>query len=243
MLRLFSDMHSASLSTLSASGLTNPFDRGGVQSTRPGGKAPGALRSNEPGPPTTDDVSISTEARAAQQSGDTESSSTSLTQQELSQLQKLKRRDSEVRTHEQAHLSAAGQYARGSASFTFQKGPDGNSYAVGGEVPIDLSTEQTPAATISKMQAVKRAALAPASPSATDRQIASQAAAKESQARQELARETLTPDRSSSDTPPKRGEDSTVSGSESNNVSSQSGSGKNPTVARLLSIYSTNSHL
>lgn len=237
-------MHAASLSTLSATGLTNPFNRGAAQSTRPEEKAPQAPR-NEPGSPTTDKVSISPEAKvAAQQSGDSQSSSVSLTQQELSQLQKLKRRDSEVRTHEQAHLSAAGQYARGGASFTFQKGPDGNSYAVGGEVPIDLSTEQTPAATISKMQAVKRAALAPASPSAADRQIASQAAAKESQARQELARETLTPDSSSSDTSKNtEDEDSTISANNSNSVSSQNGSGDNPAVARLLSIYSENSNL
>ena len=109
-----------------------------------------------------------------------------LDQQELAQLQQLKIRDTEVRTHEQAHLSAAGQYARGGASFTYQKGPDGASYAVGGEVGIDVSKESTPEATISKMQTIKRAALAPANPSGADKRIASQATAKESQARQEL---------------------------------------------------------
>lgn len=106
--------------------------------------------------------------------------------QELQELQQLKIRDSEVRAHEQAHLAAAGQYARGGASFTFQKGPDGASYAVGGEVGIDVGKEKTPEATISKMQVIKRAALAPASPSSADRSIAARARLIESQARQEL---------------------------------------------------------
>lgn len=109
-----------------------------------------------------------------------------LDRQEVQELQKLKRRDAEVRAHEQAHLSAAGRYARGGASFTYERGPDGNSYAIGGEVGIDVGKEATPEATLIKMQTIKRAALAPASPSAADRRIASQAAINEAQARQEL---------------------------------------------------------
>lgn len=110
-----------------------------------------------------------------------------LTAEELKQLSQLKSRDREVRSHEQAHLSVAGQYARGGASFTLEKGPDGNSYAVGGEVPIDIGTESEPEATIQKMQVVRRAALAPADPSSADRQIAADASAKELRARQEIA--------------------------------------------------------
>jgi hypothetical protein len=106
--------------------------------------------------------------------------------QEVAQLQQLKLRDTEVRTHEQAHLSAAGQYARGGASYTYQKGPDGSSYAVAGEVNIDLAKESTPEATIAKMQTIKHAALAPANPSGADRRVAAQANLKETQARQEL---------------------------------------------------------
>jgi len=113
-----------------------------------------------------------------------------LDRQEIEELQKLKFRDKEVRTHEQAHLSAAGQFARGGMSFSYQKGPDGVAYAVGGEVGIDLGKESTPEATLLKMQTVKRAALAPANPSGADRQIAAQATAKEAQARQEMLRET-----------------------------------------------------
>lgn len=109
-----------------------------------------------------------------------------LSTQDLTQLRTLKQRDTEVRSHEQAHLSAAGQYARGGASFVFQKGPDGASYAVGGEVGIDVSREATPEDTISKMQTIKRAALAPLNPSSADRSIAAQASIKESLARQEI---------------------------------------------------------
>lgn len=110
----------------------------------------------------------------------------SLDRREIQELQKLTERDTEVRIHEQAHLSAAGQFARGGASFTYQRGPDGVSYAIGGEVGIDVGKEATPEATIAKMQTIKRAALAPADPSAADRSIAAQAAVKESQARQEV---------------------------------------------------------
>jgi hypothetical protein len=101
-------------------------------------------------------------------------------------IQELKKRDADVKAHEQAHLSVAGRYAAGSASFTYQTGPDGTQYAIGGEVPIDVSAEDTPEATIQKMETIKRAALAPADPSSADRQIAAEASAKEIQAMQEL---------------------------------------------------------
>jgi hypothetical protein len=56
-------------------------------------------------------------------------------------------------------------------------------YAVGGEVKIDISPESTPEATIRKMQQVRKAALAPAQPSSTDRAVAAQATQIEAQAR------------------------------------------------------------
>jgi hypothetical protein len=60
-------------------------------------------------------------------------------------------------------------------------------------VPIDVSQEKTPEETIQKMQAVKRAALAPADPSSADRSIAASATSLESQARQELQSEQANP--------------------------------------------------
>ena len=110
-------------------------------------------------------------------------------QQNLEIIRELSQRDTEVRAHEQAHKSVGGQYA-GSASYTYQKGPDGVSYAVGGEVPIDVGPiEGDPRATLDKMQTVQRAALAPAEPSSQDRRVASMAAQQASQARAEIASE------------------------------------------------------
>lgn len=150
------------------------------------------LASETSSPPGTDSVTISREGQDAASKNPppkTQPTTEELSQEDVAKLTELKTRDVEVRAHEQAHLSAAGGHATGGASFTYQKGPDGQSYAVGGEVGIDLSQESDPSATIQKMQTIKRAALAPASPSSTDRQVAAQAEVKESQARQEMLQE------------------------------------------------------
>lgn len=144
-------------------------------------------------PSGTDSVTISRQGKdSASKDAPPQTQATTteeLSQEDVAKLTELKARDIEVRAHEQAHLSAAGGHATGGASFSYQKGPDGQSYAVGGEVGIDLSAESDPSATIQKMQTIKRAALAPASPSSTDRQVAAQAEVKESQARQEVLQE------------------------------------------------------
>jgi hypothetical protein len=108
------------------------------------------------------------------------------TSSEYRELQELKQRDREVRQHEQAHVAAGGQYVSGGASYSYQRGPDGQQYAVGGEVQIDTSAVPgDPAATVVKMQTVKRAAMAPAEPSAQDRAVAAEASMKEAEARAE----------------------------------------------------------
>ncbi|MCD8523538.1 MAG: hypothetical protein LRY66_12375 [Saccharospirillaceae bacterium] len=105
---------------------------------------------------------------------------------ELQQIRELKQRDQEVRAHEQAHASSGGPYT-GSADFTYQQGPDGVRYAVGGEVSVDVSkVANDPAATLAKMEQVQRAALAPAEPSSQDRQVAAQAGQIAAQALSEL---------------------------------------------------------
>lgn len=147
----------------------------------------GIRQRSAPGVPGRDQVALSPAGQElARTHGTAATDAGSLDRQEMLELRKLTERDTEVRIHEQAHLSAAGQFARGGASFTYQRGPDGVSYAVGGEVGIDVGKEATPEATIAKMRIIKRAALAPAEPSAADRSIAAQAAAKESQAHQEV---------------------------------------------------------
>lgn len=110
-------------------------------------------------------------------------------EQEQREIAQLSARDREVRAHEQAHAAVGGQYA-GAPQYQFERGPDGVNYAVGGEVSIDVSRAGTPQETIQKMQVVKRAALAPAEPSAQDRRVASQAARLEAEARKALVVES-----------------------------------------------------
>lgn len=105
------------------------------------------------------------------------------------QVRELKQRDAEVKAHEQAHMAAGGGLVQGAASYTYEKGPDGTLYAVGGEVKIDTSPARTPDQTIDKAQQIRRAALAPSQPSSTDRSVATAASQMEAQARSEKIRE------------------------------------------------------
>ncbi|MQM39003.1 hypothetical protein KBTX_03024 [wastewater metagenome] len=105
----------------------------------------------------------------------------------MGRARELAVRDREVRAHERAHQAAGGAHA-GAISYDYRRGPDGQRYAVSGEVALDLSREESPGATLQKMQQVRHAALAPASPSAADRRIAAAAAARANDARAELAR-------------------------------------------------------
>lgn len=147
---------------------------------------------------TNDRVSISPEALKQSQSQEksdiTEPSITELSEDEEKQVQQLKDRDREVRIHEQAHAAVGGQYA-GSPSYTFETGPDGKRYAVGGEVSIDVGEEEKPEDTIQKMQIVRAAALAPAEPSTQDLKVAAEASQKEMKARAELGQAQIQPNK------------------------------------------------
>jgi len=108
--------------------------------------------------------------------------------EEARELQKLAARDREVRAHEAAHAAVGGRLA-GSPSYTYEAGPNGQRYAVAGEVNIDTrSGSQDPEKIIEKAQQVRRAALAPAQPSARDMAVAAEASAMEAAARSELRR-------------------------------------------------------
>lgn len=123
-----------------------------------------------------------------QPSESTAQSSTELSVEAKQVIDQLKARDAEVRAHEQAHLSAAGGYATGGASYAYQVGPDGRRYAIGGEVGIDVSpVAGDPEATLLKASVVQRAALAPAEPSTQDMRVASAAMQMANQARMEIA--------------------------------------------------------
>jgi hypothetical protein len=103
-------------------------------------------------------------------------------------VQDLKKRDAEVRAHEQAHLAAAGTAASGGASFSYTTGPDGKRYAEGGEVKIQLRSGRTPEETIRNAAQVEKAALAPANPSPQDLQVAASARQMQIKAQAEIAK-------------------------------------------------------
>ena len=110
------------------------------------------------------------------------------------EVARLKSTEEKVKAHEAAHKSAGGTMT-GPVSYTYTRGPDGRNYVSGGEVPISVSSGKTPQETISRMQQVIQAALAPADPSPQDRSVAAQAAALQQQARQEAASTSLSQDK------------------------------------------------
>ena len=111
-----------------------------------------------------------------------------LTEEQLAEVEQLKSRDRQVRAHEAAHQAAAGEFATSGAQFTYQRGPDGIAYAIGGEVDIDTSAiAGDPTATLRKAETIRRAALAPAEPSGQDRQVAAKAGQMAAEARAEIS--------------------------------------------------------
>ena len=144
-----------------------------------------------------------------------------LTQEEQAELQQLQQRDREVRSHEAAHKSAAGRFAQGGASFEYQRGPDGQQYAVGGEVSIDTSRPEDPHQALIKAQIIQRAATAPAQPSAQDRAVASEAASMiaEAQIAIQQERQAKTEAKSEGDEDSEQAIDSQESGNPSARIS------------------------
>jgi hypothetical protein len=125
----------------------------------------------------------------SRQTPGTRQDSLELSPEALQQLAKLNARDQDVRAHEAAHMAAGGSLVRGGATYTYQQGPDGKSYAIGGEVTLDTSpVPNNPQATLAKAEQIEAAALAPADPSGQDHAVAAQAAAMASQAAAALAR-------------------------------------------------------
>lgn len=116
--------------------------------------------------------------------------SNELNEEEKLQVSKLQKRDSEVKAHEAAHLSGGAGLIRG-LNYTYEKGPDGKQYAVGGEVMLDTSKGKTPQETIAKSEQIKRAALAPSNPSSADIKIAASAEAMKNNAESELNKEDI----------------------------------------------------
>jgi hypothetical protein len=114
-----------------------------------------------------------------------------LTPAELAEVAELTNRDRQVRLHEAQHLAAAGGIASG-LEYSYETGPDGRIYAVGGQVHLSIRAGATPEATLAEARVVRAAATAPADPSDQDLQVAAEASQMEQAALQEIAKRTAT---------------------------------------------------
>ncbi len=86
----------------------------------------------------------------------------------------LEQRDREVRSHESRHSAALGQYAKGAPHYSYQVGPDGKAYAVGGYVEADVAMSGQ-SGDFGKALTLRNAALAGGEASAADMLVASYA--------------------------------------------------------------------
>ncbi len=93
-------------------------------------------------------------------------------------LDRLQARDAKVRAHEHAHMAAAAGQAVGLPSYSYQTGPDGRRYAVGGSVDISMSYNSgDPEASLRSARTAQAAALATGEPSGRDMATAARASA------------------------------------------------------------------
>jgi len=162
-----------------------------AQTEQNGALVPSGRAANKAAPPLSNTAAVAVQVQedtARQVKADVKSGhETTLTDEELTEVKRLKDRDREVRAHEAAHASA-GRGFTGSPNYEYATGPDGARYAVGGHVNIDTAeVPDNPEATIAKMEVVRAAALAPAQPSGQDRAVAAAAGTKAQEARAALA--------------------------------------------------------
>lgn len=98
-----------------------------------------------------------------------------LTASEKADVTRLQQRDQQVRQEEKAHAAVAGDLA-GPINYTYQRGPDGRAYAVGGAVGIQAShLSGDPVEAASKAGRLSAAANAATNPSLQDYAAARQA--------------------------------------------------------------------
>lgn len=102
-------------------------------------------------------------------------------------IRELINREKEVIAHENAHKSVGGEFA-GAMSYSYTVGPDGKRYISGGEVAINIPASDDPEQLEKALERVKRAALAPAKPSAQDQRVAASASAKQMKIRSEISK-------------------------------------------------------
>lgn len=118
---------------------------------------------------------------------------TKLSDAALMEVSKLKARDAQLRQHEQAHHAASAGVDVSSASFTYQRGPNGVSYAVSGDVRIDTTAPLNPEDRLAQAAMISDVALAPADPTPTDRAVAAKAQQMAQQARMDIQQQVNNP--------------------------------------------------
>lgn len=116
------------------------------------------------------------------------SSTDKLSDDEKRLVYELSSRDTEVRAHEAAHQAAGGGMT-GAASYSYQQGPDGRMYVIGGEVSISIPSGSSPQESMRNAQQAIAAAMAPADPSGQDFAVASSAMVMLIKAQQQLLKE------------------------------------------------------
>jgi hypothetical protein len=116
-----------------------------------------------------------------------------LSDEALMQISILKARDTQLRQHEQAHHAASNGVDVSSASFTYQRGPNGVNYAVSGDVRIDTSAPRNPEDRLAQAEMINDVALAPLDPTPTDRAVAAKAQQMAQQARTEIVQQVAAP--------------------------------------------------
>ena len=88
-------------------------------------------------------------------------------------VEKFKKMDLKIRSHEQAHATIG--HTTTPISYNYQQGPDGKMYVVGGSVRLDTSIPDDPKAAIDKLDQIKKAASGVEDQSSADIGISTQA--------------------------------------------------------------------
>lgn len=111
-----------------------------------------------------------------------------LNNNEAQVVNRLQADDAGVRVHEAQHFRAAGGLASGTAKYEYVQGPDGNLYAVAGQVDVSTTPTSDPDKQRRDAQGLYNAASAPADSSAQDVSVARQALQNAANAYQQTSR-------------------------------------------------------
>jgi hypothetical protein len=110
----------------------------------------------------------------------------SLSEEEKERLEELRRRQNRIKRRHRTQAQVASKYTEGGPQYIYKRGPDGEMYAVKGEVEYDTTREDSPEQTIEKMKAIKKAVRATPEPTLEDKRVANEASQKLEEAKRKL---------------------------------------------------------